>query len=75
MPGFVKMSVFLDTVFCRIHTSPDIRKQTISILEQVDSERRQTMKGYYVSDGYMGLINGIYRLFANESDYRDYLED
>lgn len=33
------------------------------------------MKGYFVSDGYMGLVDGVYRLFASESDYREYLED
>jgi len=33
------------------------------------------MKGYYVSDGYMGLINGTYMLFANETDYLESLED
>ena len=33
------------------------------------------MKGYYVNDGYMGLVNGTYRLFADESDYFDYMED
>ena len=33
------------------------------------------MKGYFVKDGYMGYINGVYMLFADESDYREYLED
>ena len=33
------------------------------------------MKGYYITEGYMGYVNGRYMLFANESDYRDYLED
>lgn len=33
------------------------------------------MKGYNVSNGYMGYINGRYFLFANESDYREYMED
>lgn len=33
------------------------------------------MKGYYTDNGYMGYINGSYRLFAEESDYREYLED
>ncbi len=33
------------------------------------------MKGYFVSDGYMGLVNGVYRLFADESDYREFMED
>ena len=33
------------------------------------------MKGYVVSDGYMGYVNGKYILFADEEDYRDYIED
>ena len=33
------------------------------------------MKGYFVNDGYMGYIDGEYRLFADESDYIDSLED
>lgn len=31
------------------------------------------MKGYYVSEGYMGYVDGVYRLFANEGDYLDML--
>lgn len=31
------------------------------------------MKGYYTSYGYMGLVNGRYRLFATESEYIDYM--
>lgn len=30
------------------------------------------MKGYVVDAGYMGYINGEYRLFSNESDYEEY---
>lgn len=26
-------------------------------------------KGYYVSTGYMGWINGRYKLYSSESDY------
>ena len=33
------------------------------------------MKGYYVKDGYMGFVDGSYQLFADETDYREYLED
>ena len=33
------------------------------------------MKGYVVSDGYMGYVNVKYMLFADEEDYRDYIED
>lgn len=32
------------------------------------------MKGYYIADGYMGLIDGAYRLFADETDYIESLE-
>ena len=27
------------------------------------------LKGYFVSDGYMGYVDGQYQLFADESDY------
>ena len=33
------------------------------------------MKGYSTGDGYMGLVDGRYMLFACESEYRDYIED
>lgn len=33
------------------------------------------MKGYYVSNGYMGWIDGSYRLFADEGDYEDCFEN
>ncbi|RGN03341.1 hypothetical protein DXB81_13000 [Blautia obeum] len=33
------------------------------------------MKGYFVTDGYMGLADGVYRLFADESDYYEYMND
>ncbi len=33
------------------------------------------MKGYAVADGYMGLVNGVYMLFASEADYLEYLDE
>jgi len=30
------------------------------------------MKGFTTENGYMGLINGDYMLFASEVDYNDY---
>ena len=33
------------------------------------------MKGYVISDGYMGYVNGSYLLFASEADYIEYMED
>lgn len=32
------------------------------------------MKGYFVNNGYMGLVEGGYMLFASEEDYLEYLE-
>ena len=32
------------------------------------------MKGYTVESGYMGYVNGVYMLFASETDYLDYME-
>ena len=33
------------------------------------------MKGYYVNEGYMGYVDGSYRLFADESDYLEMMRD
>ena len=33
------------------------------------------MKGYTKDIGYMGYVNGRYMLFANEGEYRSYIED
>lgn len=33
------------------------------------------MKGYLVGNGYMGLVEGKYILFENESAYFEYMED
>lgn len=33
------------------------------------------MKGYNVREGYMGLVEGNYILFASEEEYREYMED
>ena len=33
------------------------------------------LKGYSVAEGYMGLVEGRFLLFASEGDYRDYMED
>ena len=34
----------------------------------------EAMKGYTTEHGYMGLVNGDYRLFASEADYREWME-
>lgn len=33
------------------------------------------MKGYTTNNGYMGYVDGEYMLFADERDYREYLQD
>lgn len=32
------------------------------------------MKGFFVTEGYMGFVNGNYILFASESDYKEYID-
>jgi len=32
------------------------------------------MKGYVTAMGYMGLVDGVYVLFASELDYLEFLE-
>lgn len=32
------------------------------------------MKGYHTANGYMGLVDGDYMLFASEEDYREYVD-
>ena len=31
------------------------------------------MKGYNTANGYMGLVDGSYMLFASEEDYEEYM--
>ena len=33
------------------------------------------MKGFNTGDGYMGMVDGEYILFASEADYYDYVSD
>ena len=33
------------------------------------------MKGFVVSNGYMGLVGGRYMLFASEDEYEEYMEE
>ena len=33
------------------------------------------MKGYYSTNGYYGLVDGRYMLFAGEADYYECIED
>ncbi len=32
------------------------------------------MRGYYVPAGFMGLVNGKYKLFATETDYYEFMK-
>ena len=42
---------------------------------QIKKGRQIAVKGYFVSEGYMGYVAGIWRLFADERDYLDYMRD
>lgn len=39
----------------------------------IDTKEVGIMKGYSVSEGYMGFVDGVYMLFASENDYWDYV--
>lgn len=43
--------------------------------KQIRSQEAAYMKGYFVNNGYMGMVEGRYMLFASEEDYLDYLEN
>ena len=59
---------FCTAICCKLITS----NKTETKLKKA---RYSMMKGYYTDNGYMGYINGSYRLFADESDYKECLED
>ena len=42
---------------------------------ETDEDRKLEMRGYYTNAGFFGLVNGIYILFASESDYYDSVSD
>lgn len=50
-------------------------KSRLPCSNTIDGARGEvnTLKGYYLPSGYMGLVNGRYILFATESDYHDYM--
>ena len=33
------------------------------------------MYGYFVSYGYMGLVNGVWMLFVTEAEYQEYMSE
>ena len=66
--GYLGCQDFCTAICCKLITS----NKTETKLKKV---RYSMMKGYYTDNGYMGYINGSYRLFADESDYRECLED
>lgn len=55
-----------DTSFCRM----SITKQRELILKG-----GLAMKGYFTAEGYMGYIDGEYRLFVSYDEYREMYED
>jgi hypothetical protein len=40
-----------------------------------DFRREQSMKGYVISSGFMGFVDGAYMLFASEEDYYEYVQN
>ena len=44
-------------------------------MKNQNNRRHVYTKGYYVSNGYMGMVNGSYMLFASEEDYMEYVNN
>ena len=46
---------------------------------RIETEKRKTegrkMKGFYTKEGFCGLVDGRYVLFASESDYYETMEE
>ncbi len=43
--------------------------------EAIKNKEGLGMKGYYTQNGYWGLVDGRYILFATEADFREFMED
>lgn len=43
--------------------------------EHNEEKESITMKGYYTSAGFYGLIDGRYVLFSGEAEYYEYMEE
>lgn len=48
-----------------------IQRKALEILSKQETVQ---MKGYNVEAGYMGYVDGVYILFADENDYYEYME-
>ena len=49
--------------------------QSVKLKKTKKETTRYLRVGYFVGEGYMGYVDGEYLLFADESDYRDYMEE
>ena len=47
--------------------------QNQAILNMLRQQRDKPKKGYVIDTGYMGLVDGEYKLFATEGDYLDFI--
>lgn len=70
------MGIFLHSWY--FYTPPDVinysykRENRSFIFKEMEE---LAMKGFNTGDGYMGMVDGEYILFASEADYYDYVND
>ncbi len=57
-------------IFLDIYTG---KIKCIGIRQRKITKKETEMKGYLVSEGYMGFVDGRYMLFASEADYLEYV--
>ena len=64
-------TILSDNVFVNKNRPLSFSHRIIFLFRKEDN----TMKGYYVSSGYMGYVDGVYMLFSTEEEYKEYLKE
>jgi hypothetical protein len=81
---FITCSIWFDPLIpCGEKSARFLLSSSRKERERLDFNRQKpilpgkeiNMKGYAVSDGFMGYVNGRYRLFVSEEEYYEFLEE
>ncbi len=51
------------------------RNEKKAAIAALGTKEESTMRGYFTANGFYGLVNGTYVLFASESDYYEAMEE
>ena len=65
--------VFWYSKFCTLDSGQRKSTGKTSVYKWFLKKRRPAMGGYFTEEGFMGLVDGEYRLFSDEGDYYEYM--